>query len=290
MCTQTLQIPIKDPESKAYGLMLPVPCGKCPECAKAKLSAWLFRFEKQLEISTNPLFVTLTYNDKNLPWVTVKGQTYRTLSKRHVQLFFKRLRKKLTAVYAKLGQPPKPFKYYLVGEYGSRYRRPHYHAIIMDMDYPELILDAWQYGFVYTPPLKDGGIKYVLKYLSKPKTKLPKGVQKEYSQVSKGIGANYLTNGIRDWHWNNIDKPYITKKGGIKMSIPKYYKEKLFDDSNRLDVTAILEQRAEIAKKEMIDNLKRTYPDADLNKILQILEIRKKNVKFAKRNEKIDVL
>ena len=59
-------------------------------------------------------FITLTYNDENLPNPPV-------VSKREAQLFIKRLRKLLY---------PKLFRYYIVGEYGDKSNRPHYHALL----------------------------------------------------------------------------------------------------------------------------------------------------------------
>ena len=73
-----------------------VPCGKCPECVKAKYYSWLFRLDKELERSDNPLFVTLTMRDEHITWTNQGNQT---LCKRDLQLFFKRLRKKHEKTY-----------------------------------------------------------------------------------------------------------------------------------------------------------------------------------------------
>ena len=47
-----------------------VACGKCPECRKQKCQDWIFRtfweFQEFKDIS--PFFVTLTYDDVNLPY------------------------------------------------------------------------------------------------------------------------------------------------------------------------------------------------------------------------------
>ena len=73
-----------------------VPCGKCPECVKAKYYSWLFRLDKELERSDNPLFVTLTLRDEHITWTNQGNQT---LCKRDLQLFFKKLRKKHEKTY-----------------------------------------------------------------------------------------------------------------------------------------------------------------------------------------------
>lgn len=57
-------------------------------------------------------FVTLTYNDENLPADGV--------SKTEIQLFMKRLRSRVS----------KKIRYFAVGEYGERFKRPHYHLVL----------------------------------------------------------------------------------------------------------------------------------------------------------------
>lgn len=67
------------------------------------------------------VFVTLTYDDMHVP---ENG----TLIKRDLQLFFMRLRK--------LHYPSK-LRYFAVGEYGDTTARPHYHALIYGLDFPD---------------------------------------------------------------------------------------------------------------------------------------------------------
>ena len=67
----------------------------------------------------NNAFITLTYNDEHLP---ENG----SLNLRHFQLFMKRLRKKLG-----------PTRFFHCGEYGEKYARPHYHACLFGIDFPD---------------------------------------------------------------------------------------------------------------------------------------------------------
>lgn len=70
--------------------------------------------------SESTWFLTLTYNDENLPH---DHDTYTpVLNRRDVRLYLARLR-------AVRGGGLK-FRYYLCGEYGDRTLRPHYHAIL----------------------------------------------------------------------------------------------------------------------------------------------------------------
>lgn len=64
-------------------------------------------------------FITLTYANEHLP-------EYGTLVPRDFQLFMKRLREK----YA-----PHRIRFFQCGEYGSRTKRPHYHALLFNFDF-----------------------------------------------------------------------------------------------------------------------------------------------------------
>jgi hypothetical protein len=70
------------------------------------------RVMHEAQLHQNNCFITLTYDEKHLP-------ADRNLVKRDFQLFIKRLRKKLA---------PAKVRYYMAGEYGEKYGRPHYHA------------------------------------------------------------------------------------------------------------------------------------------------------------------
>lgn len=178
MCVKAIVLKSDTASSTTGQLTRTVPCGKCPECAKARVNSWLFRIQKELEDSSNPLFITLTYDETHVP-KTPNGLL--TLDKTDVQKFFKRLRKR----YAK--QSDKQIRYYAVGEYGSNTKRPHYHAILFNLDDPDLVHLAWGLGFTYTPMVRNGAINYVLKYISKPKTPPLPGDDrlKEFSLMSK---------------------------------------------------------------------------------------------------------
>jgi hypothetical protein len=67
--------------------------------------------------------VTLTYNDAHLP-----QPEYPTLRKDHFQKFMKRLRKAFH---------PRKIRFYHCGEYGEKYNRPHYHALLFGLDFKD---------------------------------------------------------------------------------------------------------------------------------------------------------
>lgn len=155
---------VKDKKTKES---IPVPCGKCPNCKRRRISGWSFRLMQEDKVSENSLFITLTYDTKVVP-ITKSG--YMGLNKRDLQLFFKRLRKAHNNVLGLDGYPVR-IKYYACGEYGGRTFRPHYHVILFNARI-ELIQDAWQNGAVHYGKVTGASVGYTLKYMSKP-SKIP---------------------------------------------------------------------------------------------------------------------
>ena len=102
--------------------MQQVPCGRCLECLKDRVNSWFFRLYNEQKNAKTALFITLTYDDEHLSY-TDNGSM--CLNYKDTQLFWKRLRK------AQPKGDPK-IRYFLVGEYGSKTHRPHYHAILFN--------------------------------------------------------------------------------------------------------------------------------------------------------------
>lgn len=131
-----------------------VPCGKCPKCIARKVSAWSFRLMNEEKASSSAQFLTLTYDTKHIP-ITSTGRL--SLSKRDLQLFFKRLRK---------NHGDSNIKYYAVGEYGGKTIRPHYHIILFNA-MVDHIQDSWKQGHIYYGSVSGASVGYTLKYMSK---------------------------------------------------------------------------------------------------------------------------
>lgn len=102
------------------GVALKLPCGQCVGCRLEKSRQWAMRCMHEKQLHADSCFVTLTYDDAHLP---VGG----TLVKRDLQLFMKRLRKEY-------GQG---IRFYACGEYGEHTKRPHYHVLLFNHDFPD---------------------------------------------------------------------------------------------------------------------------------------------------------
>lgn len=108
----------------------PVPCGTCFNCRIRKSAEWADRMTMEICTSSYPCwFVTLTYDDKYVPWND--DGTSLTLSREDADRFIKNYQ-----MYCyRHGLTPRHF---LSGEYGSKTFRPHYHCILFDLPLDDL--------------------------------------------------------------------------------------------------------------------------------------------------------
>lgn len=158
--------PWKPPEALGLQPNLKLPCGRCTGCRLKKSAEWATRCMHEAKSNANNCWVTLTYNDENLRSKyhtgiihprTAKPIYGGTLLKRDIQKFFRRLRKHLaretirrvthsdtpavdnpTAARQNIihTSPSTPtVRYYYCGEYGEKYKRPHYHLCLFGIDF-----------------------------------------------------------------------------------------------------------------------------------------------------------
>lgn len=216
-----------------------VPCGKCVACRARQRNQWVIRLEEEIKHTSSCVFVTLTYDNDHY---TLGNKGFPVLSKRDVQLFLKRLRKKLDK---------DKIRYFICGEYGPRTLRPHYHGLIFNIpdryDVKDLILDAWSLGFVQCGNPTPARIRYVAKYCLAAVSDNSDNFKQFEDNLTKqekpfllssrrpGIGASFLTDAKLEYHRQSLDASY-TWLGGQKASLPRYYRNKIFDDSMKLDL------------------------------------------------------
>ncbi len=155
------------PQQAFTDLSLEVPCGQCIGCRLERSRQWAVRIMHESKLYDDNCFLTLTYNDKNLP---ADGG----LNVVHFQKFMKRLRKK----YA-----PKKIRFYHAGEYGDDNGRPHYHACLFNINFQDKTLwkkheggsifisdeldNTWQKGFATIGELTFNSAAYVARYITK---------------------------------------------------------------------------------------------------------------------------
>lgn len=93
-----------------------IPCGRCTGCKLERSRQWAVRIMHEAQLHSENCFITLTFANEHLP-------VDYSVDPRHMQLFFKRLRKALF---------PKTVRFFLCGEYGELENRPHYHIILFN--------------------------------------------------------------------------------------------------------------------------------------------------------------
>lgn len=143
MCTSPITIynNSKYVNLHSFDVKRTVPCGYCWQCQLAKQSEIALRsyyeWQESLSLGSYAYWDTLTYREDKLP--SVLGVP--CFKKKDVQIFIKRLRDDLKAKY-KIKRDA--FRYLVVGEYGGKFRRPHYHIIFFNK-FPRWKCDVYQF-------------------------------------------------------------------------------------------------------------------------------------------------
>jgi hypothetical protein len=252
-----------------------VPCGQCISCLIDKSKEWATRGFHESQMHLDNCFITLTYNDDNLP-------TNGTLVKEDLSKFIRALRDKIR---------PKRVKFLAAGEYGSEKNshRPHYHAIIFgwtpgDKEYffsnefgdpvytSETISKLWKRkGFITVSPVNYRTCAYVARYTTKkivPKEQRRQEnywidtqtgetnydpVAYKYNLLMQGKIEEFITmsNGIgKDWYAKykkDTDKDFVIVNYA-KHKIPRYY-DKLLEKLDPEELEIKKEKRVERARE-----------------------------------------
>lgn len=213
--------------------LVPIPCGKCICCRMSKVSMMEARAKYEYNNHSTAAFVTFTYDDNHLPFN--RGFQRPTLLREHLHKFIDTVRH--TVRNSKVFFPKsidRNFSFVASGEYGDRFKRPHYHVIFFGLS-PQLCKSifskSWRNGSVASLPLRQGGIRYVIKYLSKQEfgknalsAYFDTGRESPFIMVSKGFGSGYFASQIK-----NIFKFGMLKFGQKFLPCPPYWKYKYFN-------------------------------------------------------------
>lgn len=301
-------------KARKYGCISPVRiddsfygCGRCPLCQAKRRRDWSFRLGVEMQHATTAFFITLTYSDVNLP--RIRGRP--TLHKPDLQKYIKRLRNNQRKIFiedyktiypksknlnSKLFQKlinkrmkrEKPVKYYAVGEYGSQTDRPHYHALIFNLDkrLTDDLGKIWDLGHVKVGTVSPMSINYTTKYMLKDFGKND-WREKPFSVMSRrpAIGYQYLED-MGCYHLENESMTVRNINGNFQF-MPRYFREKLFlnDEDRRQIVSKHMQEYNENRQKE-IERLKskgQLTEDLEISKVVDIIrrkEIQKKDNKF----------
>jgi len=254
-CLFPLYLPIP-----GYSEKLRVRCSHCINCKIHRAQEWCLRLEMESKYWQDCCFVTLTYNDENLPRHIIDGHLFYTdeeikehpelsyiyeptLHDKHLTLFFKRLRKQLES----------KIRYYAVGEYGTRFGRPHYHMIIFGLSgtvaNAQLIAKCWNYGFVDVRHFFKETCSYIAGYVQKKLYGREKYLFKlpEFMRCSQHLGEQWLFDHINEF---DNEHPYINHNG-FQYGIPRQFR-KILISKGKLEETSLI-KTALLQKKEYVD-------------------------------------
>ena len=226
-----------DPQRLLPDFHIQIACGQCLACRVRKAQEWSARLWLEWKCTDSPsCFLTLTYDEQHVP------KDY-SLKKEHYQLFLKRLRKSIS---------PRKIRYYVAGEYGAEFKRPHFHIIIFGYDFPDSkipfanvfnrttckdyispeVAKLWPYGFHRISPLSDSCIcyvcKYVIKKLTGPLVREYSGRVPEFGIGSKGIARNWYEKFGSDL----FDKEFFVWGSKFKRCRPVRYFEKILEKND----------------------------------------------------------
>ena len=192
-------------------------CGQCFVCRLNQSRKWALRVALEQRVSVDTIFITLTYDQEHCP---------SELSKDDAQKFLKRLRKK------------HKFRYYLCGEYGTKTKRPHYHAMLYFpyvVEFPDFYHDlanSWKFGRTNARRVSDTNTsRYVSKYVTKKATQEYDEDRPEWHLASRqpGLGSTAVQ-GICEqlvtygYFKQSNDVPHEMLIDGKRLPIDRYLK------------------------------------------------------------------
>lgn len=184
-------------------------CGQCLPCRINRRRTWMHRIMLECQCHEFNSFATLTYADNNVE----------ELCPKHTQDWLKRFRRRVGKV-----------RYYLVGEYGDKSMRPHYHVALfgfpscqavyrMKGDCPcpscTAVRETWGFGHILLGMLEPASASYLCGYVTKKMTfredRRLDGRYPEFARMSlvPGIGADAM------WDAASVMMQYKLEEKGI---------------------------------------------------------------------------
>lgn len=251
------------------------PCGMCIGCKLEYSRQWAVRCTHESSLYKDNCFITLTYDDKNLP-------EDQSIHKSELQNFIKRLRKHCE---------PNKIRYYGCGEYGAQLGRPHYHLCLFNHNFNDRkifryngptskfngkyrtgnnhslyiskdLSKIWRKGFSTIGDMSFESAGYTARYCTKKITGKwqsdhYKEKQPEFALMSRrpGIGTEWLKKYLTDVY----PKDYHTLNG-VKMRPSRFY-DSIMEKIDKEKFEEIKQKRIKnaIKRDEKIANTMRGY-------------------------------
>lgn len=239
--------------AKRGATTLELPCGRCIGCRLERSRQWAVRCMHEASLYERNCFVTLTYSDDSVT----------SLDYRDFQLFMKRVRGWFSPVRV---------RFYMAGEYGEDFSRPHFHALLFNCDFPDklywskspsgedqyrsaILERLWPQGFSTIGAVTFRSAAYVARYVQKKV--MGQGASVHYSDadgvirtpefnrmsLDPGIGAGWLAKFNMD-----VSREGLVVVDGVEVPIPRYYVKVLEGrDPEKFDEIVQARHRAAVA-------------------------------------------
>lgn len=143
---------------------LQLPCGQCVGCRLERSRQWAIRCMHEAQMHEQNCYITLTYADET---------SASSLHYPDFQKFMRRLRKHFKG----------KIRFYMAGEYGEDFGRPHFHACLFGIDFDDkkylakvgnfklyrspTLEKLWPYGFSSIGSVTFESAAYVARYIMK---------------------------------------------------------------------------------------------------------------------------
>lgn len=220
-------------------LYVPIGCGKCIECMKKKAREWQVRLLEEIKPNITGKFITLTFSNESIQKIIKQCETKNTgyaldneIATKATRLFLERWRK----------QYKKSLRHWFVTELGHNgTENIHLHGIVWTTESYATIAQIWSYGFIWPRPdryiqptfVSEITVNYITKYVHKIDHD-----HKTYKPIiltSPGIGAEYTNSYNASLNKYNSAETleYYKTKSGHKISLPIYYRNKIYTDEEK---------------------------------------------------------
>jgi hypothetical protein len=257
-------------------MQLEVPCGRCIGCKLERSRQWATRCMHEASKHAENAFLTLTYDEDNLPQDL-------SLDITHFQKFMKRYRKILG---------DQKIRFFHCGEYGEISQRPHYHALIFGHKFKDLDLirggdtplyrsdqlsQLWPYGLSSIGEVTFQSAAYVARYVTKKITgekavEHYDGRKPEYCSMSQGIGKKW----IQEYMDDVFPRDYVvTNEHPAKP--PRYYSEQLKKKDPEAHDRLMAIRSGQADKKSL-------HPDSSYRRLYDREKCKKAQLEQCKRN------
>ena len=216
-----------------------VPCGQCTGCRLERSRVWAVRCMHEASLYDDNCFITLTYSEENVPYGN-------TLVISDFQKFMKKLRLRHPSV-----------RFFHCGEYGEKYSRPHYHALLFNCNFKdrvpwrqnangdmlyvsEELETIWGHGLTSIGEVTFESAAYVARYIMKKVT--GEQAEKHYEWISDyGEVVNrqpeYTTMSRRPGigkGWIDVFQSDVYPRDQVIMNNKKFRPPRFYDDAYEL--------------------------------------------------------